>query len=76
MTRIVCIKCEGIGWTQDGDFRFKCNLCDVEGFADFQDSIDYYTHINFDPDKLRILLEKKKVSETIEGASQGSSEQS
>ncbi len=65
MTRIVCVKCNGVGWSLETELKVKCELCDIDGFADLQDSIDYFTFINHDLDKLGLLWEKEKVSKTV-----------
>jgi len=68
MARIVCVKCDGVGWSSEAELRLKCLLCDVEGFADLQDSLDYYTYMNSDKLKLKMLYEKRTISKTIDEA--------
>ena len=40
----------------------------MDGFADLKDSIDYFTFIDHDIEKLGLLWEKEKVSKTISQA--------
>tara|TARA_R110002020_G_scaffold99196_3_gene235590 strand:- start:12119 stop:12448 length:330 start_codon:yes stop_codon:yes gene_type:complete len=68
MTRIVCVKCEGVGWAFETELKLKCDLCDLDGFADLQDSIDYFTFIDNDLEKLDLLWEKERVSKTVSQA--------
>jgi len=68
VTRIVCVKCNGVGWCLETELKLKCDLCDMDGFADLKDSIDYFTFIDNDIEKLGLLWEKEKVSKTISQA--------
>ena len=68
MTRIVCVKCNGVGWCAEAELKLKCELCDMDGFADLKDSIDYFTFIDHNIEKLGLLWEKEKVSKTISQA--------
>ncbi len=68
MVRIVCVKCNGVGWLFETELKVKCDLCDIDGFADLKDSIDYYTYIEHNLDKLGVLWEKEKVSKTVSQA--------
>ena len=68
MVRIVCVKCNGVGWLFETELKVKCDLCDIDGFAELQDSIDYYTYIEHDLEKLGLLWETEKVSKTVSQA--------
>jgi len=68
MSRIICVKCDGVGWDFENELKIKCDLCDMDGFADLIDSIDYYTYIEHNIKKLGLLWEKERVSKTISEA--------
>ena len=64
--RISCPMCNGIGWSIHKQWKLKCLLCDADGWAILDDCLDYYTHI--EPDAARAkLLESKKTPENEVG---------
>ena len=57
--RISCPLCNGIGWSIHRQWKLKCILCDAEGWAVLSDCLDYYTHIEPDVQKVKLLEEKQ-----------------
>lgn len=75
MKRIICPLCRGVGWQIHQQWRMKCLLCDANGWANSQDCVDYFTHIEPDAEKLKEVQEKtaprseEGVDENPKGAS-------
>tara|TARA_A100001388_G_C28590808_1_gene413337 strand:- start:44 stop:295 length:252 start_codon:yes stop_codon:yes gene_type:complete len=75
MKRIICPLCRGVGWQIHQQWRMKCLLCDANGWANAQDCIDYFTHIEPNPAKLKEVELKTdphsegEVDENSKGAS-------
>jgi len=49
---MVCLLCQGVGWKVETHWKLKCVLCDVNGFMDSEEALDYFTHIDPCEDKV------------------------